>query len=113
MMAAAMDPSKIDPSWMDASADISYKIILSTAWGFAIATTGIILRLVSRWLCRKRLETNDYLILAAYIPKLAIDVSSILLIDYGIGKHVLTVPKQHLVNYFKVGASLLVRMVLW
>ena len=45
----------------------SRKIIVAVAVGFALATIGIVLRLFSRWLCKKRLELNDYLILAAYV----------------------------------------------
>lgn len=55
-----------------------WKIVVSTAFSFAIATTGLVLRLASRWLCRKRLEVNDYLIIIAYIFKLGIDVGSIM-----------------------------------
>ena len=52
---------------MAATEDQGYKIILATAFGFAIATVAVLLRLASRWLCRKRLEANDYFILAAYV----------------------------------------------
>lgn len=45
----------------------SWKVIVSTAVGFALATTGLFLRLLSRWLCHKRLEANDWLIIAAYV----------------------------------------------
>lgn len=56
----------------------SWRVIVATAFGFSIATTAIALRLVSRWLCRKRLEANDYLILSAYPFKLGIDIASVL-----------------------------------
>lgn len=62
---------------MDPNADISGKIKASTAAGFAIATIAIILRFFCRWVCRKSFMLNDYLILAAYPFKLAIDVASI------------------------------------
>lgn len=60
-----------------AGEDTTWKIIVSTAFSFAIATIGLILRLASRWLCRKRLELNDYLIIIAYIFKLGIDIGSV------------------------------------
>lgn len=62
----------------DPTANISGKIVASTLAGFIIATTAILLRLFCRWVCRKSLEANDYLILLAYPFKLAIDVASVL-----------------------------------
>lgn len=52
---------------MDPYEDRGYKVILATAFGFAIATTAVVLRLSSRWLCRKTLELNDYLLFLAYV----------------------------------------------
>lgn len=45
----------------------SYKIVISTAVGFSLATSALILRLFCRWLCHKRLELNDFFIIAAYV----------------------------------------------
>ena len=55
------------PTPQDPYQDNSYKVVVSTAVGFALATTGVALRLVSRWLCRKQLELNDWLIICAYV----------------------------------------------
>ncbi|KAI9717115.1 MAG: hypothetical protein M1828_007448 [Chrysothrix sp. TS-e1954] len=79
--------------------DESYKVIISTAVGFALATLAICGRLVSRFLTRKRLEWNDYLILLAYIPKLGIDIASILLVHYGIGRHLGTLSAEQMRQY--------------
>lgn len=87
---------------VDPTEDKSYKVIASTAVAFAIATLSIILRFAARWLCRKRLELNDYLILLAYIPKLGIDIASVLLVHYGIGRHITTLTPDDISSYLKV-----------
>lgn len=58
----AMLPNPANPYEND-----SYKVVVSTAVGFGIATAGLVLRLISRRLCRKRLEMNDWLIICAYV----------------------------------------------
>ena len=63
-MAAPMSPEMLASLPHD---NKGYKAAVATAIAFALATFGIIGRFVARFLCRKRLELNDYFIILAYV----------------------------------------------
>ena len=45
----------------------TWKIIVSTAVGFALSALAVLLRLLSRFLSRKQLDWSDWLIVAAFV----------------------------------------------
>ena len=55
------------PMPVDLYANKSYKLIITTVVSFVLATIGIVGRFAARWICRKRLELNDYLIALGYV----------------------------------------------
>ncbi|KAI9653573.1 MAG: hypothetical protein M1831_005955 [Alyxoria varia] len=80
----------------------TWKIVVAIVIGFILATLGIALRLVSRWICKKNLELNDYLILVAYFPfGIAVNVASIMLGVYGLGKHLVTLSPETQTHYLQ------------
>ncbi|KAL9088805.1 MAG: hypothetical protein Q9159_002916 [Coniocarpon cinnabarinum] len=111
-----MASSVVLPLPQDPYEDISWKVKLSTGFSFAIATTALILRLTSRWLSGVSLALTDWLIMLAYVPKLGLDVASLVLVHYGIGRHVQVVPIPHLTQYLKtayVGSFLYVPCIVF
>ena len=50
-------------------ADHSYKLVVTTAVSFVLATIGIVGRYVARVICRKTLELNDYMIFLGYVSR--------------------------------------------
>ena len=57
----------MDPPVDGLYADHSYKLAVTTAVSLVLATIGILGRFLARIICRKRLESNDYFILAGYV----------------------------------------------
>jgi hypothetical protein len=86
-------PTEEQIGWMIANAHLTHvPAIIATSVLFGVCSTLFVgLRLYSRWITRLGMQTNDWLMIVAYIFSLAVDVNLACTTIYGNGHHVIFV----------------------
>ncbi|KAI1329701.1 hypothetical protein F5Y16DRAFT_365034 [Xylariaceae sp. FL0255] len=68
-----------------------------------LSVVSVVLRIIARRVKGAKLWWDDYLAVASLIPLIALDVSSYLSVEYGVGRHLVWVLKTDPENLIKIG----------